>query len=336
MRIVRYLVFVFVSSFASNLAAEEPDIPSEDLPFEEQVAFFLEESLEIPTEDDGLIAVGSEDCEISDALKAKFDKLLPIGAAEATKAANRHAAFGLPRIANDNGLEVLLHHNEYILNYNTNLRVPVYASYRLDRKDIKKGNRRDCFREDHRLEDGARSTLEDYDEPVYDRGHLVPVGDMHRNFATSVNTFFLSNMMPQSESFNRGVWQFLESSVRLWAVRKGTIHIVTGPVFDKDKDGRRDLEAAATRIEFEKRVAQPTHFFKIILHENSSGFIETMAFLLPHTFKSVGKSEPYIKKKLVSIDEIEEVTGYDFFPNLPNHKEMRIEAFIAPDIWRRK
>ena len=327
---------LLATGHVDQIAAAPVEIPSDDLSFEEQVAFFSEEKLGIRPFDKEIVTFGVRGCEISDVQRAKFDNLLPISSKAAKRSVKRHADFGLPVIDNNNGFESLLYHNDYVISYNTNLRVPLYASYRLDKQDIVTGNRRDCFREDQRLITASRSTYTDYDEPIYDRGHLVPVGDMHRKFSTSVNTFYYSNMMPQSARFNQGVWKFLEASVRLWAVKRGSVHVLTGAIFDENGDGKRDPVSDAERIKPKKRVAKPTHFFKILIHKNADGALESMAFLLPHTFKSIGKSLPYIRKKLTTIDEIEALAGYDFFPDLPAVEEKKLEAFKAPDIWLRR
>ena len=61
-----------------------------------------------------------------------------------------------------------------------------------------------------------------------------------------------------------------------------------------------------------------------------------MTFLLPHTFESVNGSEAYVLTKFATIDEVEEVTGYDFFPDLPNAAEDELESFKATDLWLRR
>jgi len=326
------VLFVAAGCTSSGLLSTSEDDDS----FELAVSEYSEEALGQRPADGSVIAVGSAGCEIDDDLRDEFDALLPITDAKADDSEARHAPFGLPIIEEDNGLEFILHHNEYLIGYNADLLTPVYASYRLDREDIVKGDRRDCFREDHRLELVDRSTLDDYLEPVFDQGHLVPVGDMHREFSTSVNTFYLSNMMPQSARFNRGVWKFLEGSTRMWADRLGSVLVLSGPIFDRNGDAIRDAEADAKRIRPQRRVAQPTHFFKIIIHENEDGELESMTYLLPHSFTSVGGSAKYIKTKFATIDEVEAITGYDFFPDLPSAQENELESFQAEDFWRRK
>ena len=310
--------------------------PEDRLTFEEQVALYSEEVLGLRPDDETAIAVGSDGCEIEDDLRDEFDELLPISAAEESAAEERHAPFGIPEIDVDNGLEFLLHHNEYVLGYNADLKVPMYATYLLEDDDVVEGDRRDCFREDHRLEIVDQSTPEDYDEPIFDQGHLVPVGDMHREFSTSVNTFYMSNMMPQSARFNRGVWKFLEGATRLWAVRRGSVLVLSGPVFDRDEDGERDAEDDADRVMPQQNVGIPSGFFKIIVHETEDGDLESMTFLLPHTFESVGGSEAYVLTKFATINEVEALTGYDFFPDLSAADENELESFKADDLWLRR
>lgn len=313
------------------------DAPEEQLlTFEEEVALYSAEVMDGRSDGDGALAVAIPSCEVSDEEEAAFDALLPISVGESTAAELRHAPHGMPTPRSPEANEILLHHNEYVIGYDPDLFVPVFATYALEKADIVEGNRKDCFREDHRLPQSFRSTLSDYDEPNYDQGHLVPVGDMHREFSTSVNTFYMSNMMPQSARFNRGVWRFLEGAVRMWAMKRDGVVVITGPIFDQDGDGARDADEIALRIEEGVNVRVPTHFFKIILNERQDGFIESMTYLLPHTRRSVGASKQYIKDKMVSIDKIEELTGYDFLSELPDDKEAALEAFVSEEVWHRR
>jgi len=60
----------------------------------------------------------------------------------------------------------------------------------------------------------------DYSGNGYDRGYLCPTGDMKLNLTSMSETFYMSNMSPQNPSFNRGIWETLESRVRTWALEK--------------------------------------------------------------------------------------------------------------------
>lgn len=301
--------------------------------FENEVELFSEDAL--VRHPSGMIEFGSNGCEIDDQTRETFDALLPVSAEQAQIAEQTHLPFGLPKRTTASE-PTILYHPEYVIGYNTNLRVPAFVSYQLTKENVVAGTRFDCFREDHRLFQDHRSTLIDYEEPVFDRGHLVPVADMLRSQASSVNTFFMSNMMPQSGSLNSGVWKFLEGSTRLWANHQKEILVVSGPIFDKDNDGRRDADGDARFIEPHKRVAEPTHFFRIVLKVCPDNSVKSMAFLIPHNFESIGRSEPYIKKNLASINEIELASGFDFFPSLDEALENEVEFSKAEEIWKRR
>jgi len=120
---------------------------------------------------------------------------------------------------------------------------------------------------------------------------------------------FLPPIFPrQTYEFNSGVWNRLEEKVRYWAQKYQKLYIVTGGV----------LTPNLNTIGSEK-VAVPQYFYKIILDFNNSK-IKAIAFLVPHE-----KSEKGLYQFVTSIDEIEILTGIDFFPELPDEIENEIE-----------
>ena len=154
-----------------------------------------------------------------------------------------------------------------------------------------------------------------------------------------INTYILSNMVPQHDRFNQVIWARLERYVRAWATLKGEVYVITGAVFDKDSNGERDVDSDADRVAPRGRVAIPTHFYKIILHERPSTFVETMTFLLPHEDSSpTGRktSDEYLTNHLTTIAEIEFLTGIDFLTDIDDPKERAIEQFKAPQMWSRE
>jgi len=204
--------------------------------------------------------------------------------------------------------------------------------------DVVRATREKCFREDPRLDVDARSVLADYVEPVFDRGHLVPRADMNRSRAVMINTFILSNMTPQHDQFNQGIWETLESAVRAWTVEKGRVVIITGAVFDSDGNAVRDAPEDISRVKPTKRVGIPTHFYKIVLHERPSGFVDAIAIMLPHNEKTKGMKPPqklqYLEEHIVSIADIEAVTGYDFLPGMPAVQQRAVKRAIASGLWQ--
>lgn len=162
---------------------------------------------------------------------------------------------------------------------------------------------------------------------------MVPSADLTRSRRAMTNSFIFSNMAPQHDRFNQGIWARLESKVRAWAVVADGVYVVTGAVFDKDENGQRDEDANADLMSPTDRVAVPTHFFKIILHVRPSGFIDTISILLPHMDENVGSTNTYLFNHITKIDEIEALTGIDFFPELPDQRETAVEALKSPGLW---
>jgi DNA/RNA endonuclease G (NUC1) len=271
-------------------------------------------------------------CEVSNQTVTKSNQLLNLSDSEKADAESRHLLGGRPIPPASATNEHMLHQHEWITWYDDDLRVPVWVSYELTRADARASlERRDCFRRDPRLSDGVASFCADYEEPVFDRGHIFPSADASRGRFPMTNTFIFSNMAPQHDLFNRGIWARLEARVRAWAIVADGVYVVTGAVFDRNDDGQRDADADA-ELMFE-RVGVPSHFYKIVLHVRPSGFIDTISILLPHLDQGVGSTNTYLRNHITTIDEIEQLTGIDFFPELPDERETVVEAFRAPGLW---
>lgn len=250
------------------------------------------------------------------------------------QAEERHLLGGRPIAAASATNEHMIHQTEWITWYDDDLRVPLWVAYELTKADASAQlTRKDCFRKDPRLSDTVASTCADYQEPVFDRGHMIPNADLNRGRYPQTNSFIFSNMTPQHDRFNSGIWSRLESKVRAWARVADGVYVVTGSIFDKDENGQRDADEDADLVTSTNRVAIPTHFYKIILHVRPSGFIDTISFILPHLDESVGATNPYLRDHISTIDEIEAVTGIDFFSELPDSRETVVEAFRAAALW---
>lgn len=273
-------------------------------------------------------------CQVSKQKVAKADALLNLDDAEKAEAEARHLLGGRPITPATATNERIIHQREWITWYDDDLRVPLWVAYKLSRVDASAQRpRKDCFRKDPRLSDEAASVCEDYEEPIFDRGHMAPSADLLRTELAMINSFVFSNMAPQHDRFNRGIWARLESKVRAWARVADGVYVVTGAIFDKDGDGQRDADEDSDWVAPTDRVAIPTHFYKIVLHVRSGGFIDTITILLPHLDQSVGNTNNYLFKHIATIDEIEELTGIDFFSALPDQRENAVEAFKSPGLW---
>jgi endonuclease G len=210
-----------------------------------------------------------------------------------------------------NGEKVV--HTKFRLSYLEDHEQAEWVYYKLDSL-INKGivNRLDQFREDTSISTGS-AKLSDYKSSGYDRGHLVPAGDMKSSYTAMSESFLMSNISPQNPSFNRGGWKKLESLVRGWA-DKHELHIVTAGVLHSELDriGRSG-------------VSVPSYFYKIIYAPSESKMI---GFLMPNTKINLGLQN-YVK----SVDHIESLTGIDFFYDLEDGLENALEAKSTLSSW---
>jgi endonuclease G len=239
-----------------------------------------------------------------------------------------HLPWGVPAEAVPTTNERRLVQADYVIDYDADLHVPIWTAERvvaarLDASVV----RTDCFRIDPRLDPITSSVLKDYKSSGYDRGHLAPFANQRYSIVAGNNSFILTNMAPQLSDFNSGIWGKLEDKARDWAGSHPDLYILSGSVFDRDGDGRRDPDSAAVNMTTNggKRVAIPTHFFKIVAFRGAGGQIETISFVLPHNkTRPKGAAIPaYLTAHITDIATIERLTGLDFFPTAPSIHESR-------------
>lgn len=176
-------------------------------------------------------------------------------------------------------------------------------------------SRTNQFQTDPLVSTGS-ATNADYETSGYDRGHLAPAEDMGWSKKTMAESFYYSNMSPQVPAFNRGVWKRLEELVRYWSTVYDSIYIVTGPV----------LTPGLPVIGSDK-VSVPAYYYKVVLVYNAKG-AQAIGFLLPNE-----ASAATLKSFALPVDSIEQRTGLDFFPQLPDKIEAEIESRDAVQDW---
>lgn len=244
-----------------------------------------------------------------------------------------HNPFG-PPASQFPGHRTLIVRQGYTLAHNNVDLIADWVSYRLTRSFVQGMEKRPgthAFKPDPALPAGRRATPADYKgwNGVYDRGHQVANADSRgRGVQVARESFLLSNMTPQAARLNRNRWRLLEARIQQLAVERNELWVITGPAFvDDDNDGLVAYSVIGTN-----QVAVPTHYFKIVMARamDGSGRLESMAFLIPNQ-QIEGEFDDY----LVSIDELEAITGIDFIPRLENLQESELEGSIASAVWAR-
>ncbi|MDP4174397.1 MAG: DNA/RNA non-specific endonuclease [Bacteroidota bacterium] len=220
----------------------------------------------------------------------------------------------LPHSAN----KEIISHTAYTLSFIDEYKEPEWVAYKLSRDMLdRKSKRFDKFIADPFVPTGS-ATSQDYSGSGYDRGHLCPAADMSSSVEMMKESFYMSNMTPQDPSFNRGIWSKLEKAVRLWADEDSLIYIVTGPIFSSNM----------SFIGNSNKVAVPPAFYKVILCYLPGHKVKAIGFIIPNSGSSRALSS-----FMVTIDSVESRTGIDFYPDLPDDVENKVEGNIDPSDW---
>jgi endonuclease G len=243
---------------------------------------------------------------------------------------------GLPVSAGHPADEFVLIQPDYVIWYDETLRVPLWVAYRLTSANLAgPPGRVEAFRPDPRLRPEQRAELCDYADTGFDRGHMAPDADFTQSVTAKINTYILSNMCPQHPNFNRKIWQWFEGLVRDWAQKFGSVYVITGAIFDRDGDGKRDPDAWADRVGPRGAVALPTGFYKIIVRKDGAAW-DALAVKLSHKDQPSNKKDALrlLTQRITSIDAIEKAAATDFFPELPDEQENRLEREKPRQLWQ--
>ncbi|RMB56762.1 DNA/RNA non-specific endonuclease [Dokdonia sinensis] len=210
----------------------------------------------------------------------------------------------------------IVHHNYYSLSYSEPDEQAEWVAYELKKSQLKNSDfERPYFEVDPAVKTKS-AHWRNYKKSGYDRGHLCPAGDREFSKQAYEETFLTSNITPQRHDFNAGVWNRLEQKVRYWASQYDGVFVVTGGIL-KDKIGTIGDE----------KVTVPESFYKIV-YDRSGDNIKMLAFLMNHV-----ESKKPLYSFVTSVDQIEKLTGIDFFPQLEDGLEDKLEASMDYKEW---
>lgn len=190
----------------------------------------------------------------------------------------------------------------------------------------------DPFHEESEIDANYQSLLSDYKYSGYDRGHICASEDRICSMNVNGQTFSLANMHPQIHNFNAGVWMQMEIKVRNWADvttnNSGVLYVCKGGTINNvNLNGKQE---SGTVGMIKNRIPIPKYFFMAVLKQTKNNTFSAMAFWAEHKKDNSSNLTPY----MISIDELEARTGYDFFCNLPDNVEHSVEALLNTDDWK--
>lgn len=158
-----------------------------------------------------------------------------------------------------------------------------------------------------------------YGASGYDHGHIAPAADFQWERNAYLQSFFMTNMAPQHGCLNQRGWCQLEGTVRKWAEEglAKDIYIVSGPVLDEFTDTLCLTDGT--------RIFVPAQFFKVVLLTDSCAPPRAIGYLLPNADVDFNNLRQYE----VTVDEVESLTGLDFFSFVPHTQQQAAESIKA-------
>lgn len=204
----------------------------------------------------------------------------------------------------------------YAVQYNSDCRTPHWVSYRVKDTDIVANvTRTNDFRPDPELK-VPQAALSDYKNSGYDRGHMARAGLFTRARKVMSESFILSNIIPQDSYMNQnGAWRRLEDFEFDLILKKKELNIVSGPVV-----GPNDQRIGGNGV------CVPEFVYKVLYQEGPTP--SAIAFIIPNY-----RTDQSFMTYAVSVDRLEEVTGIDFFSELADPVESKIEKSFSVSDW---
>lgn len=222
----------------------------------------------------------------------------------------------IPKILRDVP-EQIINRKAYTVSYNKETKCPNWVAWHLQANHADgEWARSNDYREDYDVP-APRATNEDYRGSSWSRGHMCPAGDNKWDADAMSETFLLTNMCPQDRNLNSGLWNRVEQDCRRWAQRYHDVYIVCGPLYLN-----REHEVIGTN-----KVVVPEAFYKVVLCLH--GTPKAIGFIVRNN-EGTKKKDGYVN----TVDEVERITGIDFFPALPDSIEDKVEAYSNINDWR--
>ena len=221
----------------------------------------------------------------------------------------------------------------YSIEWDAKLKANRWTCYELYdvllQKNVKRQN---AFQQDPEIPANEQTSLDNYSGSGFSRGHLCPSGDRLYSAAQNKQTFYLTNMQPQIQGHNGGVWGDLEKKVRDWAGRCDTLYIVKAATIDKDEYicKQADLEEMAKKESSDKSLhfngIVPKFFYMALLaYDKKTNSYRALGIWSPHYNNS--------QSEFITIQELQNRTGIDFFCNLSDDIEQAVETTIDQTYW---
>lgn len=241
-----------------------------------------------------------------------------------------------PMTKNDGSSRVVLHEarlndvsGETGINYSTEWDMTIHAQrwscYQMYASllEINTSRTGSSYPNDFFLPVEYRFDKDPYKSSGYDHGHICPSADRLASEESNAQTFFMTNMQPQTHSFNAGIWSRMEDQVRNWASAFDTLYVCKGGTIDQTANIITYLTSETDTIPV------PKYFFMAILGKRDQSY-QAIGFWVEHKDGITAKTP--LTDFVVNISQLEQYTGIDFFHNLPDETEQAVEMQAVEDV----
>ena len=215
---------------------------------------------------------------------------------------------------------VILKYTGFTVQYNPNTRQPDWAEYSLTAEHVEMSNNTPkvsrYFMPDPNLS-LPQATPADYSKSGWVRGHMARRQDMKWSEQAIKESDYFTNICPQNDVMNNGVWHQIENLVRRVATQYDSVHVICGPIFTDNANGYIGPN----------RLPVPDYFFKTLLVKDATGY-HAIAFLCPNDDKPLT-----MKEAACTVDKVEAMSKIDVYSYLPDKIESTIESTFNLKLW---
>jgi endonuclease G len=258
--------------------------------------------------------------------------ICPVAGAVLTPVANENLTLGNPSNATADAGKTpdnfLVERPQFVLSYNNSKKIPNWVSWHLSPKWLGDSGRVGVFHPDEELPGGFNVVAPaDYSHTGFDKGHMCPSGDRTVTKEDNDAVFTMIDMVPQSPDNNRKTWEHLESYCRTLVSQDKDLYIICGPA----GMGGTGSSGFRNTISSVRKITVPSSTWKVVMVLPRGGGLgdvnkrtRTIAVIVPNQ----QGIDPDWKQFRHSVREVEELTGLDFFSNVPKAIQDAIEVTI--------
>ena len=212
----------------------------------------------------------------------------------------------------------IIDRRDFKIGWSPKLRHPVWVAYHVPKDAAFPLPKRPQFSKDPSIK--STPPAESYRGSNFDRGHMAPNYAIATRFGPEAQrrSFLMSNIAPQSASLNRGVWREVERRIAdLWTARYGEIWVIVGSI---PSAGFNRIGTTGIDI--------PDAYYQVIVAQEGLD-VRALALIYPQYVKW----RAWPSCGIISIDELEELSGFDFLPELPDFIQTPLEAELPSRLW---